>query len=86
MVSALHSSKTSKTKAFCRSDTLFGWVTIERMWKRELTRAKDGLMCQVPKLKDRYVKRDSWTRLNVAPAKIMQVRLQHFIHNYKFNN
>ena len=29
----------------------------------------------VPKLKEIHVLRDSWTKLNVTPAKIMQVRI-----------
>ena len=79
MVSALHSSKSGSTKAFCCRSTTFGWITVERMWQREIQRAESGLMCEIPKLKDHYVKRDSWTRLNVAPAKIMQVYVQHFL-------
>ena len=74
MVSALFSSGASagKTKFFCNEGVTFGWDTIVRLWKRE-ERAERGLMSEVPKLKERYIKRDSWTRLNVAPAKIMQV-------------
>lgn len=30
-------------------------------------------MVTIPRMKSRYVYRDSWTRLNVTPAKIMQV-------------
>ena len=75
MVSALFSSGASagKTKFFCNEGVTFGWDTIIRLWKREEERAERGLMSEVPKLKERYIKRDSWTRLNVAPAKIMQV-------------
>ena len=75
MVSALFSSGASagKTKFFCNEGVTFGWDTIVRLWKREEERAERGLMSEVPKLKERYIKRDSWTRLNVAPAKIMQV-------------
>ena len=75
MVSALFSSGASagKTKLFCNEGVTFGWDTIVRLWKREEERAERGLMSEVPKLKERYIKRDSWTRLNVAPAKIMQV-------------
>lgn len=79
MISTLHSYKSSGTKAFCFQGTSFGWVTVERMWQRELMRAESGLMCEVPKLKDRCVNRDSWTRLNVAPAKTMQVRYDFLI-------
>ena len=32
-----------------------------------------GLARSVPKLREIHVIRDAWTKLNVAPAKIMQV-------------
>ena len=32
-------------------------------------------MRRVPKLLPAYIQRDAWTKLNVAPAKIMQVSL-----------
>ena len=34
---------------------------------------KSGLARTVPKLRETHTIRDSWTKLNVAPAKIMQV-------------
>ena len=76
MVSALFSSGGGmrKTKLFCNKGEIIGWDTIARLWKREEERAEWGLMSEVPKLKEQYIKRDSWTHLNVAPAKIMQVR------------
>ena len=73
MISALNSSRAGGTKAFCFQGSKFGWGTIQRMWQRELSRAERGLMSAVPKLRERHIHRDSWTRLNVAPAKIMQV-------------
>ena len=33
-----------------------------------------GLARSVPKLREIHVIRDAWTKLNVAPAKIMQIR------------
>ena len=71
MVSALLSSggDAGKTKFYCNEGVTFGWDTIARLWKRE-ERAERGLMSDVPKLN---IKRDSWTHLNVASAKIMQV-------------
>ena len=36
-------------------------------------KAKNGQTRRVPKLKYSYIVCDSWTRLNVLPAKIMQV-------------
>lgn len=43
------------------------------MYDRECKRVDKGLARVVPKLREAYVIRDSWTKLNVAPAKIMQV-------------
>ena len=53
--------------------TIFEWKAIVDMWQRECTRAESGLMRKVPRLLLSYVERDAWTKLNVAPAKIMQV-------------
>ena len=47
--------------------------TVENVFRADLFRAKNGLSRQVPKLKHSYTVRDAWTRLNVSPAKIMQV-------------
>ena len=33
----------------------------------------NGLARMVPKLRETHIIRDSWTKLNVKPAKIMQV-------------
>lgn len=43
------------------------------MLKREITRISENKLPRVPGLKESYIYRDSWTRLNVKPAKIMQV-------------
>lgn len=51
----------------------FGWETIEDVYKADMRRARNGQSRLVPKLKFSYIVRDSWTRLNVLPAKIMQV-------------
>lgn len=51
----------------------FGWKAIIAMWERECTRAEHGIMRKVPKLLPSFIERDAWTKLNVAPAKIMQV-------------
>ena len=48
------------------------------MWAREVERMKANKMTRVPKLKQSYIIRDSWTRLNVAPAKIMQASKRNF--------
>ena len=43
------------------------------MYKQECKRVNDGLTRMIPKLKEVHVIRDSWMKLNVTPAKIMQV-------------
>ena len=73
MVNALDSSKSGRSKSFCNEGVPFGWVTINRVWEREIDRAQRGLMCEVPRLVERHVHRDAWTKLNVLPAKILQV-------------
>ena len=45
------------------------------MLQRELKRKQTNELPRVPGLKERFVYRDAWTRLNVSPAKIMQVSL-----------
>ena len=49
-----------------------GFITIEAVYRSDLTRAQ-GISRRVPGLKYSHVVRNSWTRLNVLPAKIMQV-------------
>ena len=42
----------------------------------------------VPKLRESYVLRDAWTKLNALPAKIMQVLEKFFVHgstNYQLS-
>ena len=71
MVSALYSSKLGRTKDFLYNGVKFGWNTIEEMFEREMQRAQNGTLKRVPGLKESYIYRDIWTRLNVKPAKIM---------------
>ena len=73
MVNALFSSRQGGTKSFILEDISFGWSPIVSMYQRECDRVKEGLTRMVPKLKEVHVLRDSWTKLNVTPAKIMQV-------------
>ena len=75
MVNALFASRQGGTKCFrLRSDESdFGWEAISKLWERECTRIREGKIRKVPKLQPSYIERDSWTKLNVAPAKIMQV-------------
>ena len=74
MVSALYSSKQERTKIFVCNGVTFGWSTVEEMFEREMQRAQSGSLKRVPGLKESYAYRDIWTRLNVKPAKIVQVQ------------
>lgn len=79
MVAALYISRDCGTKDFVNDSCVhFGWATVEDVFRADLVRAKYGLSRRVPKLKYSYIYRDSWTRLNVFPANIMQVT-QHEI-------
>lgn len=46
---------------------------MEDLYRRELGRMRANMLVRVPGLKESHIIRDSWTRLNVKPAKIMQV-------------
>ncbi len=84
MIAALYSSRVdSGTKDFSKGRISFGWSTIEAVYKSDLYRAKHGISRRVPGLKYAYVVRDSWTRLNVLPAKIMQVSSLFLCFNYR---
>ena len=73
MVAALYSSRQGGTKNFTRDGIAFGWHTIIDMWERDLQRTSKGCLTNLPGMKENYIRRDGWTRLNVKPAKIMQV-------------
>lgn len=73
MINALFSSKEGGTKAFNLKRRMFGWKSISKMFARECERMSKGLTRMVPKLRETHIVRDSWTKLNVTPAKIMQV-------------
>ncbi len=74
-INALYASRTGGTKCFqlTRGSTPFGWSAINGLWNREKERAESNLLRKVPRLKERDVNRDAWTKLAVQPAKIMQV-------------
>ena len=74
MINALHSSRDNGTKSFQQHGVTFGWKDIYKMWVRESDKRKAGHARMVPKLRESHIIRDSWTKLNVAPAKIMQVQ------------
>ena len=46
---------------------------IQALYARECKRADQGAARMVPRLRECHILRDSWTKLNVSPAKIMQV-------------
>lgn len=73
MINALFSSRDGGTKRFEYGGGTFGWKVLQDMYARECSRRVNGLARMVPKLKEAHVIRDSWTKLNVHPAKIMQV-------------
>lgn len=77
MVNALYSSQRGGTKAFEFEGVCFGWKVITDMYKRECDRRNSGRARMVPRMRESYVIRDSWTKLNVSPAKIMQVTINH---------
>lgn len=75
MIAALNSSRVNGTKDLKKKGVSIGWQVIEDIFRADMKRAEAGLTRRVPGLKYSHVVRDSWTRLNVLPAKIMQVRL-----------
>ena len=75
MIVALHYSRGNSSNCFTHGNIPFGWEAIEKMLAREIGRIKRNELLRVPGLKESYVHRDPWTRLNVKPAKIMQVSL-----------
>jgi len=74
MINALFSSQEGGTRMFTAADgTTFGWKAILDLYARECQRRDQGCARMVPKLREVHVIRDAWTKLNVLPAKIMQV-------------
>ena len=74
IVSQLYASRQNGTKAFEKDGIQFGWQAIKDVYQNDLDNARQGRMALVPGLKLSYVYRDSWTRLNVKPSKIMTQR------------
>ena len=72
MIAQLYASRKSGTKSFEKDEVQFGWAAIQSVYQWNLDQAKSGHTLPVPGLKLSYVVRDSWTRLNVRPAKLMQ--------------
>ena len=74
MINALFSPRVGGTKLFFLGNQEFGWNAIVAMYGCECDRMKNGPTRMVPRLKEIHIIRNSWTNLNVTPAKIMQVR------------
>ena len=74
MINALFASKEGGSRNFQTADGIsFGWKVIIDLYARECQRRDSGQARMVPKLREVHILRDLWTKLNVAPAKIMQV-------------
>ena len=71
MIAALDHSRldNSSTNKFVHGETSFGWEPIEGMLVREVQRKMKNELPRVPGLRESYVYRNAWTRLNVTPAK-----------------
>ena len=75
MINALWSSREGGAKRFLHGSEKvhFGWQAIIDMWDRERSKRDHNQICLVPGMIQAYVERDAWTKLNVKPAKLMQV-------------
>ena len=81
MVNALYSSRANGgTKQFRLEGNTFGWQAVVDLYLRECERRNKGAARSVPRLREVHVLRDSWTKLNVHPAKIMQVIFLYSMH------
>ena len=73
MIAALYSSRPGGTKNFKIKGCNFGWMAIVDLFSREVECSRSNQLRTVKDLRENFIHRDSWTRLNVKPAKIMQV-------------
>ena len=80
MINALFSSQHGGAKCFQFEGVEFGWQAIIDMYHHECQRRSNGLARMVPHLREIPVLRDAWTKLNVHPAKIMQVCFSQQFH------
>lgn len=74
MVSALFQSRpreTGGTRSLEAGGVNLGWQIIQDMYQREVERIRAGQVTRIPKLKESFIVRDSWTRLNVMPSKVI---------------
>ena len=73
MINALHASQQGGTKNFELEGVTFGWASFASLHKGECERVRTGKTRMVPQLKEVHVIRHLWVRINVAPAKMLQV-------------
>jgi len=73
MIAALNSSRPEVFKDFTQDNHQFGWKTIQKVFAEDLDRTENELSQKVPGLKYAHIYRGNWMRLNVRPAKIIQV-------------
>lgn len=75
LINQLWASRDGGAKRFVTGNgrTQFGWKSICEMWQREKLKRDNNQIRLVPSLVEAYIERDAWTKLNVKPAKIMQV-------------
>ena len=71
IIAQLYASRPRGAKAFEKDNVSFGWTAIQEVYNEDIERIRAGNMQLVPELKLAYVVRDAWTRLNVAPSKVM---------------
>ena len=80
MINALFSSKTCGTKRVQRvGKPKFGRDAIDGLRKQEVIRVQLNCARIVPRLKETHCLRDAWTKLNILPAKIVQVNIMYLI-------
>ena len=78
MINQLWASADNRAKNFVAGENQslnFGWKVLQEMWEREKTRRDNHLIRMVDGLVKSFIDRDAWTKLNVKPAKIMQVNV-----------
>ena len=73
MIAALYSSRPGGTKNFKIKGCNFGWMAIVDLFSREVECSCSNQLRRVKDLRENFIHRDSWTRLNVKPAKITQI-------------
>ena len=85
MINALFLLQSGGTKRFQNTigGEQFGRKAITDLYARECQRREKGEARLVPKLRETYVLRDSWTKLNVLPAKIVQVSVYFVLLLYQ---